>query len=47
MGYNLSFDDDLIFYPNIQLGIRNLSTTLELNAETESAGDLSGREIYT
>ena len=47
MGYNLSFDDDLIFYPNIQLGIRNLSTTLEFLAETESAGDLSGREIYS
>ena len=47
MGYNLSFDDDLIFYPNIQLGIRNLSTTLEASVEIESAGDLSGREIYS
>ena len=47
MGYNLSFDDDLIFYPNIQLGIRNLSTTLELSVETERAGDLSDRGIYS
>lgn len=47
IGYSINIDDEFIFYPNIQIGLQNLATTLEVNIDSVSAADRVLRGIYS